>query len=132
MPIVPASHLDLLQAPVAILATVGPDGRPQLSAVWFVADDDTIRISLNETRQKTRNLRRNPACTFFVLDPSRSSRYLEVRGDAEVEPDPVYAFAALVNAKYRTDVRVHDGPGEERVTVTVVPRRINAVDMAAG
>ena len=34
---VPESHAELLQSPLATLATVGPDGRPQLSTVWFLA-----------------------------------------------------------------------------------------------
>ena len=126
---IPPSHRDLLDSPVATLATVGADGRPQLSEVWFVADGDTVRISLNTSRQKTRNLQRNPACNLFILDLARPSRYLELRGDAVVEPDDDYRFAAKVQEKYGVDVRVHDGPGESRVVVTVQPVRVNAVDM---
>jgi PPOX class probable F420-dependent enzyme len=126
---VPASHRDLLDAQVATLATIGPDGRPQLSEVWFVAEGDTVRISLNNTRQKTRNLQRNPACCLFILDLAGPNRYLELRGDARIEPDDDYSFAAKVNAKYQADVRDHDGPGESRVVVTIEPARVNAVDM---
>ncbi|HLH45530.1 MAG TPA: PPOX class F420-dependent oxidoreductase [Acidimicrobiales bacterium] len=129
---IPASHRDLLEAPVATLATVGPDGRPQLSEVWFVADGGDVRISLNTTRQKTKNLQRNPACNLFILDLARPTRYLELRGDAEVEADDDYAFAAKVKHKYGADVRDHDRPGEHRVVVTVRPTRVNAVDMEAG
>ena len=129
---IPDSHLDLVDAPVATLATVGPDGRPQLSAVWFLHEDGQLKVSLNSTRQKTKNLAANPAVTVFLLDPS-GSRYLEVRGDAQIEPDPDYAFADRVGAKYGgADLRQMDGPGQERVTVTVKPARVNAVDMAAG
>ena len=85
---IPDDALDLLDSDTAMLATIGPDGRPQLSAVWFLAEDDTIRVSLNSSRQKVKNLRANPAVTFFVLDPTRPSRYLEVRGDAEIAEDP--------------------------------------------
>jgi hypothetical protein len=53
MAIIPESHQDLLSAQVATLATVGVSGHPQLSEVWFLAEDDIIRISLNITRQKT-------------------------------------------------------------------------------
>jgi hypothetical protein len=56
MATIPDSHRDLLDAQVATLATVGKDGRPQLSALWFLAEDDIVRISLNTTRQKVRNL----------------------------------------------------------------------------
>jgi PPOX class probable F420-dependent enzyme len=127
---IPESHRDLLDAEVATLATVGPDGRPQLSEVWFLADGEDVRLSLNTTRQKVKNLRRNSACTLFVLDVANPYRYLEVRADAELAPDPDYAFADRVGAKYHADLRENDGPGESRVVVTVRPVKINAVNMA--
>ena len=129
MPDVPESHRDLLDGQFATLATIGPDGRPQLSEVWFLADGDTVKFSLNTTRQKTRNLSRNPACSAFLLDTESPYRYLEIRGDAEISPDDDYAFADRVGAKYGVDVRAIDRPGESRVAVTVRPVRINAVNM---
>ena len=132
MPSVPSSHRDLLQASVATLSTIGPDGRPQQSMVWFLADADTIRISLNSSRQKTKNLLANPAVDLLILDLEHTYRYLEVRGDAQVDPDPDYVFADLVGAKYGSDLRAHDRPGQIRVVVTIVPTRINAVDMSGG
>ncbi|HWE54873.1 MAG TPA: PPOX class F420-dependent oxidoreductase [Acidimicrobiales bacterium] len=126
---IPESHRDLLQASTAVLATIGSDGRPQLSAVWFVADGDTVRVSLNDTRQKTKNLQANKACNLFILDTARTTRYLELRGDAQIEPDPDYQFAAQVNAKYDADVKAYDAPGSSRVVVTIQPTRVNAVDM---
>ena len=132
MPSIPASHHDLLDAPVGILATVGPDGRPQQSAVWFLADGETIRISLNSSRQKTANLQRNPVVDLLILDVERTYRYLEVRGDASIEDDPDYEFADRVGEKYGTDLRAHDLEGETRIVVTIVPSRVHAVDMSAG
>ncbi len=70
--------------------------------------------------------------TFFVFDPTRPSRYLEVRGDAEIAEDPDYEFADRVGPKYDADLRAYDGPGQSRVVVTIRPVRVNAVDMAAG
>jgi PPOX class probable F420-dependent enzyme len=128
---IPDTHRDLLGGDFLTFATIGPDGRPQLSEVWFLADDETgtVAISLNTSRQKTKNLRRTPACTAFLLDTANPYRYLEIRGDAQITPDDDYAFAERVGAKYGTDVRAHDRPGESRVVVTVHPVRINAVDM---
>ncbi|HEY7626109.1 MAG TPA: PPOX class F420-dependent oxidoreductase, partial [Ilumatobacteraceae bacterium] len=100
MATVPDSHRDLLDAPVATLATIGADGRPQLSAVWFLADDDGVRISLNTARQKTKNLAKRSPATLFILDTANPARYLEIRGDATLEPDDDYAFADQVGAKY--------------------------------
>jgi PPOX class probable F420-dependent enzyme len=129
MPEIPASHRDLLGGQFATLATVGPDGRPQLSEVWFLADGDTVRISLNTSRQKTRNLRANPAVTVFLLDLAMPYRYLEIRGDAEITPDDDYSFADRLGAKYQSDLREHDQPGQSRVIVTIKPTRVNAVNM---
>jgi PPOX class probable F420-dependent enzyme len=124
MTTIPDSHRDLLGAQVATLGTMGGDGRPQLSEVWFLAEDCTIRISLNTSRQKTKNLQRNPACSVLLLDLANPYRYVEIRGDAEIEPDPDYSFADKVGAKYQADLRDNDRPGESRVIVTVRPHRV--------
>ena len=129
MPAIPASHRDLLDGQFATLATIGPDGRPQVSEVWFLADGDKVLISLNESRKKTKNLRANPAASVFLLDLAMPYRYLEIRGDAVITPDDDYAVADRVGAKYQSDVRAHDRPGESRVVVTISPTRINAVNM---
>ncbi len=129
MPEIPSSHRDLLDGQFATLATIGADGRPQLSEVWFLADGDTVRLSLNSSRQKTKNLLANPAVSLFLLDLAVPYRYLEIRGDAEVTPDDDHSFAARVDAKYHADHRKHDQPGQTRVVVTINPSRVNAVDM---
>src|SRR4029079_10059019 len=114
------SHRDLLDAPVATLATVGADGRPQLSAVWFLADGDNVRVSLKTARQKTKNLKANPCSTLFILDTANPSRYLELRGNARVAPDDDYAFADKVGAKYGgVDLRNMDQPGQSRRVGTI-------------
>jgi PPOX class probable F420-dependent enzyme len=123
----PESHQDLLSAPVAVLATQGADGFPQVSALWFLYDaDGVIRLSLNTSRQKTKNLQAHPEATLFILDPANPYRTLEVRARAEVEPDPDYAFATKLGAKYGgVDLRSNDRPGESRVVVTLHPVKVN-------
>lgn len=132
MPTIPESHQDLLQSQVATLATVGRDGRPQQSEVWFLAENDgTVKVSLNSSRQKTKNLLANPVVGLLILDLAGPHRYLELRGDATLEPDPDYEFADRVGAKYGgADLRSVDRPGESRYVVTIVPTRVNAVDMS--
>ena len=129
MPEIPASHRDLLDGEFVTLATIGPDSRPQVSEVWFLAEGDTVALSLNTTRQKTKNLRANPAASVFLLDLAVPYRYLEIRGDAEITPDDDYSFADQLGAKYQADLRSRDQPGQSRVKVTIRPTRINAVDM---
>jgi PPOX class probable F420-dependent enzyme len=132
-PTVPESHRDLLHSRFGTLATVGPDGRPQVSEVWFLAEDDAVRVSLNVTRQKTKNLVANPAISVLLLDLANPLRYLELRGDAEITPDDDYSFADRLAAKYGegVDLRQMDAPGQTRVVVTVKPVRVVAVDMSA-
>ena len=76
MPQVPESHRDLLDScQVVILATLGSDGFLQVTAVWFALDADGMPVmSLNTSRQKVKNLQRNPECTLFFMDPASPYR----------------------------------------------------------
>ena len=134
MPAIPSSHRDLLDGEFATLGTIGPDGRPQLSEVWFLSAGDTVSISLNTSRQKTKNLQANPAVSLLILDLAVPYRYLEIRGDAEITPDEDYSFADRVGAKYQSDLREHDQPGQSRVVVTIRPVRVRVwpVDTGGG
>ncbi|HLH82365.1 MAG TPA: PPOX class F420-dependent oxidoreductase [Trebonia sp.] len=123
MTTIPDSHRDLLGQQVAVLGTIGSSGRPQLSGVWFLAEGDTVKLSLNTSRQKVKNLRANPKCSLIIFgDPPY--RYIELRGDAEIAPDDDYSFADKVGAKYGADLRTRDNPGDKRVVVTIRPKRV--------
>jgi PPOX class probable F420-dependent enzyme len=127
---IPESHRDLLDAEFATLATVGDDGYPQLSEVWFLSQGDQIALSLNTARQKLKNMETDPACALLILDVANPYRYVEIRGTAVVEPDDDMEFARQVGAKYDADLREHDVPGDRRVMVRIVPVRVRAVDMS--
>ena len=126
MTTIPDSHRDLLNAQVAVLGTIGASGRPQLSGVWFLTEDDAIKFSLNTTRQKVKNLQADPKASVLIFDEKSPYRYLEVRGDAEITPDPDYAFADKIGAKYGADLRERDQPGDTRVVITIRPARVVA------
>lgn len=130
-PTIPASHRDLLDAQFGTLGTVASDGSPQLTEVWFLRDGDDVRISLNTSRAKTRNLRARPRCSLLILDVANPYRYLELRGLARIERDDDYAFADRVGAKYGADLRAHDAPGDSRVVVTIEPETVYPVDMSS-
>jgi PPOX class probable F420-dependent enzyme len=124
-PEIPESHKDLLSAQVGVLGTVGSSGRPQLSATWFLAEGETVKISLNTSRQKVKNLLANPKVSFMIIDPASPYKYVELRGDAEIIPDADYAFADKLGAKYGgADLRERDNPGDARVVVSIKPARI--------
>jgi PPOX class probable F420-dependent enzyme len=115
---------------VATLATLDRDGLPQLTEVWFLHDDDgELKLSLNSTRHKTRNLQDRPQCSLLLLDLDRPHRYLEVRGHARVEADPDGVFARKLGTKYDADPTLWDGPDESRLIVTIEPVKIHPVNM---
>ena len=122
---IPASHRDLLNIDVAVLATLGRDGFPQVTATWFLSTGDALKLSLNTSRQKVKNLRRHPECSLLLVDPASPYRTVEIRARAELTPDPDYAFADQLGQKYNADLRSRDRPGEQRVMVTLQPVKVN-------
>lgn len=130
---IPDSHHDLLKSDIAILATTGRDGFPQVTAVWFLWDDDGfVRLSLNTVRQKVKNLLAHNECTLFLIDRANPTRTLEIRARAELAPDPNYSFADKLGKKYGADLRNMDQPGQSRVVVTLLPVKVNTLDLGKG
>src|SRR6201985_68881 len=126
-PEIPDSHKGLLNAQIGVLGTIGASGRPQLSATWFLAEGDTVKISLNTARQKVKNRQADPKASFLIFDPENPYKYLELRGDAEITADDDYAFADKLGAKYGgANLRERDNPGETRVVVTIKHVRVIA------
>ena len=116
-----------------MLTTVGPDGGPQTTPVWFLAEGENVELSLNTKRQKTKNLVADPKCGLLILDLQNPYRYLAVKGNARLEPDSDYSFAQKVGAKYGgADLREHDGPADGRVILTIDPVNVWPVDMRGG
>ena len=85
----PESHLDVLDAEsYAHLATVMPDGTPQVTPVWVDRDGrEAVLVNTARGRRKERNVRRSPAVGVSVLDPTDPYRYVSVRGEAELVED---------------------------------------------
>ncbi len=125
----PDSHKEFLDFPVASLTTIGDDGFPQSTLIWFLHDEDELKISLNKSRLKTKNLRTRPQVSLLIPDFNDPMKYLEVRGTARMEDDTDKSFAQKVGAKYGADLAAYDAPGDERVVVTIEPANIRAVNM---
>jgi PPOX class probable F420-dependent enzyme len=125
MTAIPDTHRDLLDGPVGMLATLGPDGQPQVTALWFLFDGTDVRLSVNESRQKAKNLMNDPRVTLFVADPANPYRTLEVRATADWQVDEDRSLAQAVGAKYDTDLSTRDNPGERRLAVTLRPVKVN-------
>jgi len=104
MATVPDDLVHLLHDPnFGHLATVRPDGSPQVNPMWFLfdAETNTIRFTHTSKRAKFRNLQANPAMALEVLDPDDPMRFVELRGRlVEVLPDPEGAFYPVLGARY--------------------------------
>ena len=61
------------------LATIMPDGSPQVTPVWFDHDGEHILINTNEGRVKDKNMKARPEVAMVVQDPSTPYRYLQIR-----------------------------------------------------
>ena len=62
-----ASARALFDSPeYATIATIEPDGQPQLSVVWVARDGDDILVSTVEDRRKHRNMVRDPRATVIA------------------------------------------------------------------
>ncbi len=122
---IPDTHLDLIEGThTAALVTVGADGRPQTSAVWYLWADDELHVSITSARQKYRNLVARPGIGLFVLDPTNPWRYLEIRGDATITPDPEQDMVVAIVEKHGGDPADYVRPEHERVIVTIHPTRV--------
>ena len=88
--VIPQSLADLVERPLyADLATVRPDGTPQVNPTWFRFDGEYLWLTTTASRQKNRNWQIQPAVALSIIDPDRPSRYLEIRGRVErIIPDP--------------------------------------------
>ncbi len=127
MPTIPDSHRDLIEAPaLASLSTVGADGSPQVTALWYIADGETVRTSLMTSRQKYKNILAHPKATLFIVDPANPMRTLEIRADATFEQDPGLKLFERIVRHYGQDPDTFPAPRDGRVVLVLTPTRVVA------
>ena len=82
MAIIPEKYLDLLQRKKAFanLATLMPDGSPQVTPVWCDYKDGLVRVNTAKGRVKARNLKKDARVALAVADPDNPYRYVQIRG----------------------------------------------------
>ena len=121
---IPEGYRDLLETNALIhVATIGPDGEPQSTPVWFDWDGESIKFSQTKTRQKYRNVERDPRIAISIVDPENPYRYLEVRGEVtQIEEDPDNDFINAMAKKYLgMDEYPYHQPGDERIILYLKP-----------
>ncbi|WP_262060026.1 PPOX class F420-dependent oxidoreductase [Streptomyces sp. STR69] len=108
----------------AAVATVRPDGAPQTSVVWIKREDDTVLFSPLQDRQKVRNLRHDPRVSLSVFDLANPYVSVEIRGTAEILPDPDKRLPHELSHKYLGIDPPAERDDQVRVIVRVVPQKI--------
>jgi PPOX class probable F420-dependent enzyme len=124
-------YMDLLVGKVAFanLATVMPDGSPQVTPVWFEYKDNMIRINTAIGRRKARNLDGNPKVAVAIVDPTNAYRYLQVRGHVVRHIGGAAAethIDSLAKRYLGQDKYPFRQPGQERIIYEI------AIDSAQG
>jgi PPOX class probable F420-dependent enzyme len=126
---IPESFKDLFQKKAfAHLATVMPDGRPQVTPVWCDMDGGLIRVNSARGRVKDRNMRRNAKVALSILDPDNPYRYLGILGDVvEVTEQGADAHIDALAHKYIGQDYPYRQPGEARVIYKIRPERVSTM-----
>lgn len=108
----------------AVVATTNPDGSPQTSVVWVGLDGDAVVFSTTAARRKARNVTRDPRVSLTVIDAADPYHSVELRGRAEVLPDPERELPNRLSHKYTGGDPPPEGPEVERVIIRLVPEKV--------
>jgi PPOX class probable F420-dependent enzyme len=123
---IPDKYLDLLQQKKAFanLATLMPDGSPQVTPVWLDYVGGAIRINTAKGRVKARNLKVGSPVALAIMDPDEPYRYLQVRGRVRgvVEEGADAHIDALAEKYLGKDKYPFRQPGEIRVIYEIEPK----------
>ena len=126
---IPEDYQDLLADETkayVYLATVMADGTPQVTPVWFSADEDYILINTAAGRVKDRNMQARPHVALVFQDPANPFRYMQIRGKiAERTTEGAVEHIHALSQKYMgKDWNIP--AGEERVIFRISADKIDA------
>lgn len=124
---IPTNFQDLFsKRAFANLATLMPDGSPQVTPVWCDYDGTHVLLNTAQGRQKDHNIRRDPRIALSILDPENPYRYLEVRGRIiEITEKGADEHINKLAKRYLgADQYPYRQPGEVRLLVKVQPERV--------
>jgi len=128
---IPDKYKDLLSGKKAFasLATLMPDGTPQVTPVWFDYDGKNLIFNSARGRQKDLNVRRDPRVTLTIADPENPYRYVEVRGRVTgITQEGASEHIDKMAKKYLDkDKYPFAQPGEVRVLYTVRPEKVQGM-----
>ena len=113
----------------AHLATLMPDGSPQVTPVWCDYDGTYILVNSAMGRVKDKNMRRNRKVGITIVDPENPYRHLAMRGEvAEITEQGADSHIDKLAKKYMgKDKYPLRQPGEVRVVYKIRPDRVTTM-----
>jgi PPOX class probable F420-dependent enzyme len=121
---IPDKYRDLFtKRGFAHLATLMPDGSPQVTPVWCDLEGDLVLVNTAKGRQKDKNVRRDPRVALAIIDPDNPYRYLEIRGRVvEITENGADAHIDKMAKKYLgADKYPYRSASEQRVIFKIQP-----------
>lgn len=114
---------------IAVVATVGHDGMPQLTPNWYRFADGRLTISTTKERIKYRNLSRDDRLAVCVSSEPSAAQYVTVRGHAEIrDDDSIWEDTRAIVERYvapdRVEARMRMLRQQDRVIISLVPERV--------
>jgi hypothetical protein len=130
MATIPGKYLDLIDGKKAFasLATLMPDGSPQVTPVWFDYADGKVRVNTARGRVKDRNMAKDARVALSIVDPDNPYRYVQIRGRIlrSTEQGADAHIDALAKKYLGQDTYPFRQPGEVRVIYEIDPTSVQA------
>ncbi len=126
---IPQEFVDLLRRPAfAHLATIMPDGSPQVTPVWVDFDGTDLLVNSAKGRVKDKNMQARPKVAVELSDPENPYRYLSIRGRVvDITEDGAEAHIDKLSKKYTgSDTFLGRTPGEIRRIYRIEIDRVQA------
>ncbi len=126
---IPEKYLDLVDKKIAFasLATLMPDGTPQVTPVWFDYKDGLVIVNTAIGRTKARNMQEGAHVALSIPDPDNPYRYVQVRGRVtRTTTDGADENIEALSHKYLGKPYPFRQPGEDRIIVEITPDRVSA------
>ena len=128
--VIPNKYLDLFDKKAfGLLATIMPDGSPQVTPVWVDYDGKYVRFNSALGRVKDKNVRRDPRVALTIQAPDNPYRYLEVRGRVvEITQNGADDHINKLSQKYvGKPVYARPSPDEVRVLYKIEAHKITSM-----
>ena len=111
---------------LVFIATINPDGSPQLTPVWGNYNDNHILINTAEGRIKHKNVQKDPRVAVSVVDHDNTLNMTTIRGKVvQIIPDYDYSHANELTKQY---MGISEYPykreNEKRIIIKIKPEKI--------